>query len=325
MTKIFDYIKLNKKAFYLYGGMLLGFLLLITVAITTQTATPYNPIAIDVGFAQIAWYAVFILTGITLAATLGYFEFKRLGLNTDILFDGLLYTVPISIIGSRIYYVIFDPTPNYNTLWDIFDLRRGGLSIHGVVITVILFLIIFTKIKKVNFWLITDIVAPGFFIGQIVGRWGNFMNAEAYGPAIQSQWVLNILPAFIREQMFINGVYHHPTFLYEGIWNFVGLVLILIIRRKRWFKVGDLIGLYLIWYGFGRGLIIEPLRTQGAPGDALRFFGVPINIYLSLTLFMLGGLAIILGKRHVIKDQAFYVDLFVDETGESHADQDVSV
>jgi phosphatidylglycerol:prolipoprotein diacylglycerol transferase len=113
--------------------------------------------------------------------------------------------------------------------------------------------------------------------------------------------------------MTIGGIVHHPTFLYEGIWNFIGLVFLLIARRKRWFKVGDVMGLYLIWYGLGRGAIIEPLRTGGDPGDALRMFGLPTNILLSLTLFMLGGFALILVKKYVIKDQKYYVDMLVEQ------------
>jgi phosphatidylglycerol---prolipoprotein diacylglyceryl transferase len=321
MMNMIDYFKKNRKSFYLYGGMLLFFFLVVFLAVVPQDGTPYETIAVDLGFAQVAWYAVFILTGITLGAVLAYYEFKNLGLDTDFLFDALLWAVPLAIVGARIYYVIFDPTPDYNSFMDIVNVQRGGLSIHGAVITTIIFLVIFTRLRKVDFWLVTDIVAPGFLIGQIVGRWGNFMNAEAYGPPIKSDFIMNVLPAFIRDQMFIvrENAYHHPTFLYEGLWNFVGLVFLLIARRKRWFKVGDMIGLYLIWYGLGRGAIIEPLRTQGAEGDALRVFGQPVNIYLSLTLFMLGGLAIILAKRKLIKDQQYYCDMLVSEQGEEHA------
>ncbi|MDI6452134.1 prolipoprotein diacylglyceryl transferase [Peloplasma aerotolerans] len=308
-----DYFKKNKKAFYIYGGAFAVFMLMIILAVATQTGTPYNNIAVDLGFAQIAWYAVFILTGISLGAFLTYWEFKRVGWDTEILFDALLYAVPLSIIGSRLYYVIFDPTPNYNSFIDVINITSGGLSIHGAVITAFIFVVIFTKKKKINFWILADMLAIGFLVGQIVGRWGNFMNAEAYGPIIESQFILNILPGFIKEQMFIAGNYHHPTFLYEGIWNFMGLVFLLVARRKRWFRIGDTIGLYLIWYGLGRGAIIEPLRTGGHPGDALRMFGLPANIVLSLTLFMLGGVAIIVAKKYYYIDQPYYVDVLIEE------------
>lgn len=307
----------HRQAFYIYGGMLGVLILMIILAVATQSGVPYNNVAVDLGFAQIAWYALFILTGISLGAFLSYLEFKKLGLDTELLFDALLWAVPLAIIGTRIYYVIFDPTPNYNSFLDVINITQGGLAIHGAVITTLVFLIIFTRIKKLSFWLIADVIAPGFLIGQIAGRWGNFMNQEAYGPAIQSNFVLNLLPKFITEQMTINGVVHHPTFLYEGIWNFVGLVFILIARRQKWFKVGDMMAFYLIWYGLGRGAIIEPLRTQGAAGDALMIFGYPVNIYLSLTLFMLGGVAIILLKRKFIKDQPYYVDMLI-ENQETH-------
>lgn len=308
-----DWIKKNKSPIYVYGGMILIVILVIIIAVGVQDGAPYNPVAIDLGFAQIAWYSIFILTGLTLAGYLAYLEFKKIGWDPDLLLEALLWGVPVSILGSRLYYVLFDPDYNYETFMDVIDISRGGLSIHGVVITATIFAIVYTKIKKLDFWLVADIVAVGFLIGQIVGRWGNFMNAEAYGPIIESQFILNILPAFIQDQMYIAGAYHHPTFLYEGIWNFIGLVGLLIIRRKRWLKVGDLFAFYLILYGFGRGAIIEPLRLGGHPTDALRMFGLPANVIISLAVFMLGGIAIIVAKRHFLKDQKYYIDTFVDQ------------
>jgi phosphatidylglycerol:prolipoprotein diacylglycerol transferase len=312
MTKIIDFFKKSSDARnYTIGGLV--FMTVLALATLTQDGYPYSRTALDLGFAEVQWYAVFILTGLSIAAFFAYEEFKRVGWNPDILFDGLLYAVPLSIVGSRLYYVIFDPNPDYRSFIDVINITNGGLSIHGAVITAFIFVIFFTKRKKLEFWVLADILAIGFLIGQIIGRWGNFMNAEAYGPAIESAWVLNLLPNFIKEQMTIGGIVHHPTFLYEGIWNFIGLVFLLIARRKRWFKVGDVMGLYLIWYGLGRGAIIEPLRTGGDPGDALRMFGLPTNILLSLTLFMLGGFALILVKKYVIKDQKYYVDMLVEQ------------
>ena len=299
--------KNNEIVVYLIS--LLAFAFLIFIAIYFQTTTPYNKVALDLGFAKIAWYAVFILTGLIIAVVWSIQEFRLKGIKEDFLFDALFWSVPLAIIGSRIYYVIFDPVKDYNTILDVLDVTRGGLSIHGVVITVFVFLIFYSKKKNVNFWLIMDIVAVGFLLGQIVGRWGNFMNQEAYGPAIESTTLLNILPTFIKDQMLINGFYHHPTFLYEGIWNIIGLILILIIRRKRIFKVGDHFALYLIWYGFGRGLIIEPLRIGGAQYDALRFLGLPVNVYLSIILFFIGGLFLIYFKNKYNPNLGFYKDI----------------
>jgi phosphatidylglycerol---prolipoprotein diacylglyceryl transferase len=312
MKTMNEFIQKHKKVLLGYGLPILIFFAMIFLAVVPQSGVPYNNIAVDLGFAQIAWYAVFILTGISLAAYLTYNEFKRVGWDTEILFDGLLYAVPLSIVGSRLYYVLFDPVDRYDSFMDVINVTNGGLSIHGAVITAFIFVIIFTRIKKINFWLLADMLAIGFLVGQIVGRWGNFMNQEAYGPVIQSQWIIDILPGFIRNQMMISGFYHHPTFLYEGLWNFLGLVLLLVARRKRWFKVGDTMGLYLIWYGLGRGAIIEPLRVGGHPTDALRMFGLPANIILSLGLFMLGGILLIVVKHYLIKDQKYYVDMLVE-------------
>ena len=310
MTKIIEFFKKSSDARN-YTISIFAFLVIWSLAIFTQDGTPYSRTALDLGFAEIQWYAVFILTGLSIGAFLAYEEFKRLGWNPEILFDGLLWAVPLSIVGSRLYYVIFDPNPSYNSFMDVINITNGGLSIHGAVITAFIFIIFFTRKRKLSFWAFADVVAIGFLIGQIVGRWGNFMNREAYGPVIESPFMLSILPTFIKEQMTISGFVHHPTFLYEGLWNFVGLVFLLIARRKRWFKVGDVLGLYLIWYGLGRGAIIEPLRTGGDPGDALRMFGLPTNIVLSLTLFMLGGIALIVAKHYMIKDQKYYVDMLV--------------
>ena len=311
-----DYLKKNKQGVFLYGGSILAFIIVLIIAVTSLNGSPFdtslnqfdNKTALDLGFATVAWYAVFILTGIIIAGTLSYFEFKKVGWDTDILFDGLLFGVPLAILGARLYYVIFDPSPNYHNLIDVINITEGGLAIHGAVIVSIIFLIFFSKRKKVDFWVFADIIAIGFLVGQIIGRWGNFMNGEAHGPILQSEFILNLLPKFIRDNMTNpqSGVVYHPTFFYEGIWNFIGLVFLLITRRMKLFKVGDVIGIYLIWYGLGRGLIIEPLRT-----DPLYIFGLKANIVLSLSLFAGGGTLLLILKRVIFKNQKYYKEMLV--------------
>lgn len=313
-----EFFKKHKQAFYLYGGALLAFVLLIIIAVSSLNGSPMdsslnqfdNKTALDLGFAQVTWYATFILTGIIIGGTLAYYEFKKLGWNTEILFDGLLYAVPLAIVGARLYYVIFDPTPNYNNFIDVINITEGGLAIHGAVIVTLIFLIFFTKKKKISFWVMADIIAIGFLVGQIVGRWGNFMNGEAHGPAIQSQFILTMLPNFIETNMTnpVTSITYHPTFFYEGLWNFLGLVGLLITRRFKLFKIGDMIAIYLIWYGLGRGLIIEPLRQ-----DPLYIFGLKANIVLSLVLFVGGGILLLILKRVFIKDQKYYVEMLVSD------------
>jgi len=148
----------------------------------------------------------------------------------------------------------------------------------------------------------------GFLIGQIVGRFGNFMNHEAYGPAIQSAWVIDILPKFIVEQMTLGSVVHHPTFLYEGLWNLSMLVTLIILKKKRLLKVGENLGLYLIWYGLGRGIIIEPMRVNGAYGDALMIMDIPVNIIMSL-VFVALGVVYLFFSRLKMKNLPYQVDL----------------
>ncbi|HHW79204.1 MAG TPA: prolipoprotein diacylglyceryl transferase [Acholeplasmataceae bacterium] len=312
------FIEKNKKDIFIYLGYIIVLIVLITLATAFQKTTPYNNIAIDFSFigldsVQVAWYAVFILSGILLGATMAYQEFKRLGWNTDILFDGLLIIAPLAIIGARLYYVLFDPNGSAETFMEVIAIWEGGLAIHGAVIVAGIGVVLFARYKKINVWALFDILAIGLLMGQIAGRWGNFMNLEAHGDITNNTFLISVLPNFITKQMGANlnsGIYH-PTFLYEGLLNFVALTGLFILRRKRLLKAGESMGIYLLWYGLVRGLIIEPLRT-----DQLMIFGnIPVNILLSLVLFALGGIVIIVYLRFIKKDQPYYFDLLVDEEG----------
>lgn len=280
----------------LSASLIVIFIGVLMLATLGKTA-PYNANAIEIGSLSIAWYALFILTGIIFAAVIAWQEFKKIGLSSDFLFDGLLYTVPIAILGARLWFVIFNPGTNFFAFLD------GGLGIHGAIIATFLFLIFYTKWKKISYWYVLDVVAPGFLIGQSLGRWGNFMNQELYGPAVNN---LNWLPKFIREQMFINGQYRQPTFLYESMWNLIGLVIIIILRKKKAFKLGDILSFYLTWYGVGR-IITESLRLQSGVSEPLMFLGMSVSILTSVGLIVAGiGLAI--GRRIVYKNLSYYSD-----------------
>ena len=140
-----------------------------------------------------------------------------------------------------------------------------------------------------------------FLIGQTFGRWGNFMNQELYGPVVEN---LNWLPSLIRDQMFINGAFRHPTFLYESLINLVGLIIILALRRKKLFKLGDIVALYLIWYGMAR-IPNELLRLQSGVAEPLMIGGVSVSVLTSIG-FIIAGIAIIIGKRIYAKDLPYY-------------------
>lgn len=273
---------------YLDWIILLGGFLLMTILIAIAThgfnpnKTPYNQNFINIKDKfKIAWYAVFILTGIGLAAGFGYYEFKRFKLPSDKLTNGLLAIVPISIVCARLFYVIFDPdkSVHYKDFMSVIAIWDGGLAIHGAVIGALVSTIVWSKITKISIWKILDLVVIGFLIGQICGRWGNFINQEANGGLISTDnGVRKLLAPFLEQQMTFtdksNGVYglHHPTFLYESFANFIVLVYFMIIRRTRILATGDLFCLYLVWYGVLRGGIIEPMRT-----DPLKVFGVNVN------------------------------------------------
>ena len=155
-----------------------------------------------------------------------------------------------------------------------------------------LFIIFYTKKYKVNTLKIFDIFAPALLLGQAIGRWGNFFNGEAHGPATTLSFLQNLhLPQFIIDGMNINGVYYQPTFLYESIWNIIGVVILLILRRRKYTKIGSITGAYLMWYSLGR-FFIESLRT-----DSLMWGTFKIAQIVSLVLFLIGLLIIILSRK----------------------------
>ncbi len=315
-NKFVNYFKEHQKPILIGAGFVLWFILLLIFAIVVRK---YDSVAISIGNIEVAWYALFILSGILMAAILAYIEAPLVGLNKDDLLDTILFGVPIAIIGARLYYVLFNPVGGFK---EIINIRQGGLAIHGAVILSIIFLFFFSRFKKMNIFSFLDIVAVGFLVGQIVGRWGNFFNQEAHGGPISAEAynvLVKIIPNFIMQNMEINGVFYHPTFLYEGIWNFIGLVILLILRRKKVFKLGDMIGLYLIWYGLGRGLLIEPFRTDALKfikdADPENFFLNMLNrtnVVLSLTLFTMGGFAYIFVKNKLIPDMPYYYDVVLE-------------
>ena len=264
----------------------------------------------------ITWYAMCILTGIIIAVILGVKEAKRFNLSQTFILDGVLIIVPCCIIGARLYYILFAldefVTDNFvDTFFNMIGFNNGrfalsGLSITGAVIVAILGVIIYARKKKVNPLVVFDFLAPGLLIGQICGRWGNFFNQEAHGGPISAEtfsWLQYIIPSFIMDKMYIGGTYYHPTFLYEGLWNTLGFILILISRRKnKKARIGDNIAFYLIWYGLGRSLLIEPFRT-----DPLMLGDLRINIIVPLIFAVIGTVWIIL--KHTKFNEPTYIAL----------------
>lgn len=228
-----------------------------------------NPVAISLGPLNVTWYGIILGTAALIGLALAVVEGKRFGIKSDFFMDLLLYGVPAAIIGARTYYVAFQWEDYRNNPAEIIAIWHGGIAIHGALIGAVIAAIIYTRVKKVSFWRIADICAPSLITGQIIGRWGNFINQEAHGGEVSREFLSGTLhlPDWIVNQMLINGSYYHPTFLYESLWNLVGLALLLWLRRRPYLRAGELFLSYLIWYSVGR-FFIEGLRT-----DSLAFHG----------------------------------------------------
>ncbi|OMP68271.1 prolipoprotein diacylglyceryl transferase [Domibacillus epiphyticus] len=242
---------------------------------------PLNPIALELGPVQIHWYGIIIGLGIALGFYLASKEADRLGLPKDTFADLLIWAIPIALISARLYYVLFQWEYYSENPGAIIQIWNGGIAIHGALIGSVATAIIFARKRNISFWKIADIAAPSIILGQAIGRWGNFMNQEAHGEEVTRSFLENLqLPEFIINQMYIDGVYYHPTFLYESIWNIIGFALLLLLRKVN-LRRGELFLSYVIWYSIGR-FFVEGLRTDSLMlTDFLRIAQV-----LSLTLIV---------------------------------------
>ncbi|MFD2705581.1 prolipoprotein diacylglyceryl transferase [Salibacterium lacus] len=234
------------------------------------TAPPIGRVAFEIGSWPVYWYGILIGLGALFGFLLANRESKKRGLPKDIFADLLIFAIPVSILFARLYYVIFRWGYYADNPGEILAVWEGGLAIHGGLIGAALTAVIFTRKRGVSFWKMADIAAPSIILGQAVGRWGNFINQEAHGGPVTRDFLENLqLPPFIIEQMFIDGTYYHPTFLYESVWNVLGLILLLLLRRVN-LKRGELFLSYLIWYSAGR-FFIEAMRTDSLMiGDTLQ-------------------------------------------------------
>ncbi|HEX6593068.1 MAG TPA: prolipoprotein diacylglyceryl transferase [Bacillota bacterium] len=230
----------------------------------TCNAPSLDPVFLQLGPLTIYWYGVIIATGAFIGLLLATKESDRFGLEKDLFIDLLVFGLPIAVLSARLYYVIFEWEQYADgPWWKVFAVWEGGLAIHGALIGSIVTVIVFARVKGVSFWQLVDIVAPSLILGQAIGRWGNFMNQEAHGGPI-SEAAYNrfhqYLPDFIMNQMCIDGVLYHPTFLYESFWNVLVFILLLVLRRKNPLR-GEVFLTYAMAYSFGR-FFIEGMRTD---------------------------------------------------------------
>ncbi|PGT79581.1 prolipoprotein diacylglyceryl transferase [Bacillus sp. AFS040349] len=226
-----------------------------------ETIQPIDRIAFEIGPMAVYWYGIIIAFGVFLGLYLATKQAKSLGLDKDIIVDFVMWAIPIALISARVYYVIFKWEYYANNPGKIIAIWEGGIAIHGALIGATLTAIIFARKRQVSFWKLADILAPSIILGQAIGRWGNFMNQEAHGGPVTREFLVNLqLPDFIINQMFINGQYYHPTFLYESIWNIAGFIVLIMLRKIN-LRQGELFLSYIIWYSIGR-FFIEGMRTD---------------------------------------------------------------
>ena len=247
-----------------------------------------NPIAFSVFGWDVHWYGVIIACGFLLAVAYCYWRAPRFGVDQEKLIDMLFFAVPLCIIGARAYYVIFNPAVCFNadgsfSLYNTIAIWDGGLAIYGAIIMAILTVAVYCKVRRQNFWDYTDIGCFGVLIGQLVGRWGNFVNVEAFGGVTDLPWRMcspSIADYLLQHGLVDEAAYQqvldgtlgvHPTFFYESMWNLLGFILLVLIARKGRKFNGQLFLSYVVWDGVGRA-VIEGLRT-----DSLYFFGTGLR------------------------------------------------
>ena len=265
-----------------------------------------NSIAIPIGDGGIRWYALCIVTGMILAVFYTAYRAKGEGIIFDTIIDFAIFTIPVGIIGTRLYYVFFDwlnavvnnqPSP-YESFIDVIAIWNGGLAIYGGIIFGGITILVVAKVKKMSskrLLKIIDAVSPGVMIAQAIGRWGNFFNGEAYGAPTSLPWRMcsdkfanrlyniGLIDRDTAYQMFEGTLGVHPTFLYESLWNILGFILINIVYKKKRFD-GQIMLMYISWYGFGR-MFIELLRTDSLTNGG----GIRVSSLVGLLSFVIAG------------------------------------
>ena len=252
----------------------------------------------------IRMYALCILLGIIIAYIQGVREGKKLGLSTSFIFYGVVIIVPIAIVGARLWYVLFN-LDKFSDFGEVLGFNNGrftgfsGLAIQGGVIAALIAIYVYCKVKKVSLYKVLDIVAPGFLIGQILGRYGNFFNRELYGAIVSNSSLIRyIIPSVIMDNMYIEGGFRHPVFFYESTLNLLGLIIMLVLRNKsKKIKSGDFIGIYLCWYGAVR-ILTESLRSQSGANEILMLGPIPVSILVSV-IFIIAGITYLILKRKI--------------------------
>ncbi len=244
-----------------------------------------NRAMVTIGDFSVYWYGAIIAFGLALAVWYGINECKRTGFDSDHVINMLLIALPLSIVCARAYYVIFNFDMYKGDPWSIFNIRSGGIAIYGAVIGAFLTVYFYCRKNKLCLGTVLDLLAVGLLIGQAIGRWGNFVNGEAFGGPTTLPWAMTIKSggSLVAEMV-------HPTFLYESLWNALGIILLILLKKKKRFE-GELFSSYMVWYGLGR-FMIEGLRA-----DSLYIGAFRISQLVSIAILISGLIIIIKNYR----------------------------
>ena len=267
-----------------------------------------NPVAFSVFGHEIYWYGILISLSVILAVYMVYRQAKKQGIDTDSMLDYALLTVPFSILCARIYYVAFEWEHYADNPISALYIWQGGIAIYGAIIGGVIATLIFAKWKKIGFWTLADLVAPGLVLGQAIGRWGNFFNQEAYGQLITDE-AMQFFPYAVYIERY--GQWHQATFFYESMACLVIFAFLLIYRAKaKKAPAGNLFLWYWVLYGIER-FFVEGLRTDslyifkgGLPIGNLIFFPAGLRVSQVVSLIMVIAFGIILIKRFLARRKA---------------------
>jgi phosphatidylglycerol:prolipoprotein diacylglycerol transferase len=248
---------------------------------------------------DIAWYGILVTLGILGGILYAFWRgTKYNGITLDDMFDIALFAVPSAVIGARAYYIIFN-LERYKTFYSVIATWEGGLAVYGGIIFGFLAAFLVCKHKKISIPKVFDSAAPAFMLGQIIGRWGNFTNGEAFGGATELSWRMYIYGPNSN----FNGIEVHPTFLYESLWNLAGFIIINLLYKKRRFP-GQIFLMYITWYGFGRMLI------EGMRADSLYFGKVRISQAVGLLCFIAGTVLLAVNMKKTAAANGEYENVY---------------
>ncbi len=262
-----------------------------------------NPVFITIGTFSLKWYSLLMLVSIIIGMYLIQKEVRKFNIKEDFIFNMVFWAIITGIIGARLYYVIFNWDYFSSNLSEIYQIWNGGLAIHGGIIAGVITMALYTKKYKAKLPRYIDFIVPSLSLAQAIARWGNFFNSEAHGAATTAAHLKKMfVPDFVINGMLIDGIYYTPTFFYESILCLVLFIILIILRKTKYIKVGSLSAVYLIGYGLIR-ILIESSRT-----DALLLNGFKVAQIVSFAMIIIGIIILTINKK-----KSKFEDLYNDK------------